>query len=153
MKLTRRDFVRTGVAGAAGLVALPEAFAQAPAIPNEDGYKRWLRYAPPPAAAADQYRRSIKQVLVEGTSATAEVIRKEMAAALSSMLGQNIPVVQSAAGIDEGTVVIGTPANSAAIRGISSAADLTKVGNEGFLIRPARARNRSAIAVIAEGEM
>jgi alpha-glucuronidase len=154
MKLTRRDFVRTGVAGAAGLVALPEAFAQAPAIQNEDGYKLWLRYAPPPAAMADPYRRTIKKVLVEGSSSTAEVIRKEMVSALTSMLGTNIPVVQSSAvGIDEGTVVIGTPANSPAIRGISSAADLTKVGNEGFLIRPARARNQSAIAVVAEGEM
>src|SRR4051812_7805661 len=153
MKLTRRDFVRTGVAGAAGLVALPEAFAQAPAIQNEDGYKLWLRFAPPPAAAADQYRRAIKQVLVEGSSATADVIRKEMTVALSAILGQTIPVIQSGAGIDEGTVVIGTPANSPAIRGISSAADLTKIGKEGFLIRPAVARNRSAIAVVADGEM
>jgi alpha-glucuronidase len=93
-------------------------------------------------------------VLVEGNSATAEVIRKEMAAALSSLLGQSIPVMQSStAGIDEGTVVIGTPTNSPAIRQISIAADLTKIGKEGFLIRPARTRNRTAIAVVAEGEM
>jgi alpha-glucuronidase len=103
---------------------------------------------------ADQYRRAIRQVLVEGNSATAEVIRKEMAAALSSLLGQSIPVMQSStAGIDEGTVVIGTPTNSPAIRQISIAADLTKIGKEGFLIRPARTRNRTAIAVVAEGEM
>jgi alpha-glucuronidase len=136
------------------LYAVPEAFAQTPALQNEDGYKLWLRYAPPPAAAADQYRRLIKQVLVEGSSATADAIRKEMAAALASMLGQDIPVVQSsAAGIDEGTLVIGTPTNSSAIRGIAIAADLTKIGQEGFIVRNARARNRTAIAVVAEGEM
>ena len=111
MNVSRRDFVRTGLAGAAGLYVLPEALAQTPAVQNEDGYKLWLRYAPPPAAAADQYRRAIRQVLVEGNSPTAEVIRKEMAAALASMLGTSIPVVQSStAGIDAGTVVIGTPA-------------------------------------------
>jgi len=154
MKVTRRDFVRTGIAGAAGLCVLPEALAQAPGVQNEDGYKLWLRYAPPPATAADQYRRVIKQVLVEGNTPTADVIRKEMTTALASMLGANIPVVQSsAAGIDEGTVVIGTPANSSTIREIAIAADLTKMGKEGYLIRPARARNRTAIAVVADGEM
>ena len=138
----------------AGLYSVPELLAQTSPFQNEDGYKLWLRYAPPPAAAADQYRRAIKQVLVEGTSTTAEVIRREMATALSSMLGVSIPVVQSsAAGIDEGTLLIGTPTNSPTVRAISIAADLTKIGKEGFLIRPARARNRTAIAIVAEGEM
>ena len=154
MSVSRRDFVRTGLAGAAGLVVLPEVFAQATAPQNEDGYKLWLRYAPPPAAVADQYRRTIRQVLVEGTSPTAEVIRKEMAAALTAMLGPGIPVVQSsAAGVDEGTVIIGTPSNSETLRAISPGVDLTRIGKEGFLIRPARTRNRTAIAVIADGEM
>jgi alpha-glucuronidase len=155
MNVSRRDFVRTGLAGAAGFYVLPEAFAQTTALQNnEDGYRLWLRFAPPPAVAADQYRRAIKQVLVEGTSPTAEVIRKEMSTALTSMLGVSIPVVQSsAAGIDEGTLLIGTPANSPIVRQISIAADLTKIGKEGFLIRPARTRNRTAIAIVAEGEM
>jgi alpha-glucuronidase len=154
VSISRRDFVQTGIAGVAGLYALPKALAQAPSLQNEDGYKLWLRYAPPAAAAADQYRRLIKQVLVEGSSATADAIRKEMATALAAMLGVSIPVVQSStAGIDDGTVVIGTPTNSVTIRQIAIAADLTKVGNEGFLIRPARARNRTAIAVVAAGEM
>jgi alpha-glucuronidase len=154
MSVSRRDFFRTGLAGAAGLYVLPQALAQTAARPSEDGYKLWLRYAPPPAAMADPYRRAIRQVLVEGTSRTAEVIRKEMATALAAMLGTNIPVVQSsAAGIDEGTLVIGTPGNSETIRGVAVGADLTRLGKEGFLIRPARVRNRNAIAVVADGEM
>jgi len=48
--------------------------------------------------------------------------------------------------------LIGTPTNSSAIRDIAIAADLTKIGEEGFIIRNARARNRSAIAIVAEGE-
>jgi alpha-glucuronidase len=105
---------------------------------------------------ADQYRRAIKQVIVEGTSSTAEVIRKEMATALASMLGTPIPVLQSsAAGIGDGTVVIGTP-GTPLIRGVALGADLTKIGTEGFIIRmarPARAANRTAIAIVAEGEI
>jgi len=155
--VSRRDFVRTGIAGVTGLAVmngLPEALAQTASLQNEDGYKLWLRFAPPPPAMAETYRRTIKQVLVEGTSPTAEVIRKEMAFALSSMLGTTIPVMQSSAsGIAEGTIVIGTPSNSATIRLISPGVDLTRIGKEGFLIRPARTRNQTAIAVVADAEM
>jgi alpha-glucuronidase len=137
------------------MYVLPEALAQTSGPQNEDGYKLWLRYAPP-GAMADQYRRAIKQVIVEGTSSTAEVIRKEMATALASMLGTPVPVLQSsAAGIVDGTVVIGTP-GTPLIRGVALGADLTKIGTEGFIIRmarPARAANRTAIAIVAEGEI
>jgi len=157
VKVTRRDFVRTGIAGAAGLAVHPQAFAQTISLQNEDGYKLWLRYAPAPVAVVTQYRRSLRQVLVEGDSATADVIRKEMATALASILGAPagaIPVVQSSpAGLFEGTLVIGTPGNSSSIRSLSLGADLSKVGNEGFLIRPARAEDRAAIAVASDGEM
>jgi alpha-glucuronidase len=137
------------------MYVLPKALAQTRGLQNEDGAKLWLRYAPP-GAMADQYRRAIKQVIVEGTSSTAEVIRKEMTTALASILGTTIPVLQSsAAGIGDGTVVIGTP-GSPLIRGVSLGADLTKIGTEGFVIRmarPARAANRTAIAIVAEGEI
>jgi alpha-glucuronidase len=167
MNVSRRDFVRTSVAGVAGLYALPEAFAQAPSLQNEDGYNLWLRFAPPPAAIANQYRGAIRQVLVGGDSPTTDVICNEMETALASMLDTKIPVVHStSAEINDGTLVIGTPANSSAIHEISRAADLnssafravsvgsvlTKIGPEGFIIRNARTRNRSAIAIIAEGE-
>jgi len=156
MNVSRRNFVRTGVAGVAGLYALPEAFAQL-AAPNEDGYRLWLRYTPAPAAVVSQYRRSLRQVLVEGDSATADVIRREMATALASILGapaDAIPVVKSSAsGLSEGTLVIGTPGNSSTIQSMLLGADLSKVGKEGFLIRPARAENRAAIAVASDGEM
>ena len=130
---------------------LPEAIAQTPARQNEDGYKLWLRYAPP-GAAADQYRSAARQVVVEGRSSTAEVIRKEMTTALASMLGAAVPGA-TAANITDGAVVIGTPTNSAVIRGLRWDADLAKTGPEGFLIRPARVGNRNAIAIASTGEI
>jgi len=167
MGVSRRDFVRAGVAGVAGLYAARDAFAQAPSLLDEDGYKLWLRFAPPPAAVANQYRGMIRRVLVGGDSPTTDVICKEMETALASILDTKIPVLHSTSeDFDDGTLVIGTPANSSAIRGISRAADLnssifravslasdlTKIGQEGFIIRNARARDRSAIAIVAEGE-
>ena len=62
MGVSRRDFVRASVAGVVGLYAVPEAFAQAPSLQDEDGYKLWLRFAPPPSVVANQYRGAIRQV-------------------------------------------------------------------------------------------
>jgi alpha-glucuronidase len=149
MDFSRRDFVRTGLAGVAGMVALQEALAQASGPQNEDGYKLWLRFAPPGSAVAS-YRNTVRQVLVEGNSGTAEIIRKEMTTALASMLGVSIPALQS--GVAEGAVVIGTPANSSTVRGLRWETDLAKTGPEGFIIRPARVANRTVIAIASEGE-
>ena len=47
LDVSRRDFVRTSIAGMTGLAVmngLSDAFAQtATALQNEDGYKLWLR--------------------------------------------------------------------------------------------------------------
>ena len=61
MNITRREFVATGLAGAAGLCVAgyptESRAAEAPAPPpDEDGYKLWLRYAPP-GNAAKNYRK------------------------------------------------------------------------------------------------
>jgi len=151
---SRRDFVRTSLGGfAAGMVVLPELAQTSPLqnqLPNEDGYKLWLRYAPLSASGADTIKRNVRQVQVEGSSSTAEVIRKEMTTALTSMLGSSVSVVQS--GVVDGTVLIGTPTNSSTIRGLRWEADLAKTGKEGFIIRPARVNNRTVIAIASEGE-
>jgi alpha-glucuronidase len=59
-------------------------------MPPEDGYRLWLRYAPPGGAAA-AYRQAIGQIVVQGTSATALIIRAEMTAALERVLGAAVP--------------------------------------------------------------
>src|ERR1019366_10172894 len=74
MKMSRREFVAAGLAGAAGLcvggystrsnAAEPQAL-----LPDEDGYKLWLRYAPP-GDAAKNYRKVVQQIRVDGTSVT-----------------------------------------------------------------------------------
>lgn len=158
MSINRRDFVTTGLAGIAGLYAAtaeahPILSWQAPetSIAGEDGYKLWLRYAPPDAAIAAQYRQSIRQVIVQGHTPTADIIRKEMATALRSLLGTPVPVVEAASA--DRAVVIGTPDNSPLIRGLSWSADLTKAGAEGFVIRPVRIGGRSLLAVASSGEI
>ena len=141
---SRRSFVTTSLAGVAGLYATRALGAREwtdtgvqSQLAAEDGYRLWLRYAPPgPTAAA--YRSAIRQVIVEGSSPTAKVIRAEVTDALSRLLGAKIPDTTALA---DGAVVIGTPESSPAIRGLGWQRELAKAGPEGYVIRSARVAN------------
>jgi alpha-glucuronidase len=154
MEFTRRDFVATGLAGAAGALASQamsrNTTASAFQMPVEDGYRLWLRYAPPGEIAA-RYREAVRQVVVEGGSPTARIIRDELAAGTTAMFGSAVPVGQP--GVADGALVVGTPANSAAIRGLGWQAELAKAGPEGYRIRAARIGNRQVIAIASDGEI
>jgi alpha-glucuronidase len=155
--MNRRRFVVRGLAGVAGLCATPgltpspaeTRAAQSPPS-DEDGYRLWLRYAPPGDAVAT-YRRMVQHVLVEGASPTADAIRAELSAALISMLGTPPPVAREA--LADESLVIGTPANSPAIRSLGWTPDLASAGPEGYVIRTAAIGSRRVIAVASEGEI
>jgi len=151
MKVSRRKFMTTSLAGAAGLyvggrAAAKDAAVAAPARPaDEDGSRLWLRYAPL-ANAAGQYHAVVRQIRVEGTSATSGIIRDELRSAITSMLGS--PVLSNDDGLRDGTIIVGTPENSALIRGLNWTADLKAAGDEGFLIRSAR-MDKHPVTIIA----
>lgn len=148
MKLSRREFVATGLAGAAGLrsgaAALPAS------LPDEDGYKLWLRYAPP-GDAARKYRDVLREIRVDGTSATCGVIRKELRSATSALLGKAVPRNENS--LQNGALVVGTPKNSALVRDLKWTAALQANGEEGFLIRSARIANKPVTVIASSGEI
>src|SRR5689334_1641752 len=118
--MTRREFIAAGLTGIAGLyvsagVAGPEEFAPETPLLDEDGYKLWLRYAPPGEAAKD-YRRTVRQIRVEGDSATCRIIRDELRMATTHMLVT--PIQARDTGVAEGLVVVGTPKNSTLVRAL-----------------------------------
>ncbi len=151
MKLSRREFVAVGLAGAAGYcvggyATRSLAAETTAALPSdEDGYKLWLRYAPPGDEARD-YRKVVQRIRVDGDSATAKVIREELRAATAAMLGNPIPCNEVA--LAEGTVLVGTPGSSTMVRDLKWDGDLRAVGAEGFLIRSVRVENKP-VTVIA----
>jgi alpha-glucuronidase len=150
MKLSRREFVATGLASAVGLSVGGFKFrglsAEAPAEPpDEDGYKLWLRYAPP-GAAIKRYHKIVHQVRVDGASATCRIVRNELLSATTAMLGG--AVAMSEERLQDGAVLVVTPASSAVIRYLNLDADLRAVGNEGFIIRSVRIE-RHPVTVIA----
>jgi alpha-glucuronidase len=155
MTLTRRDFVATSVLGVAGFCAangLAGSLIEAQsALAPEDGYRLWLRYAPPAPAMAARYRAAIRRIVVEGFSPTAQIVRTEVGNAVASILGAAVPAGQT--GLADGSVVIGTPANSATIRGLGWDRQLDAMGDEGYVIRPATIGGHSAIVVASRGEL
>ena len=151
MDQSRRGFLATSLAGIAGLCAQTDRTEaqnrEQSALGHEDGYKLWLRYATPGGIAAS-YSESISGLLVEGRTPTAAVIRDELASAIPAILGNRTPLRTSLA---DGTLVVGTPADSGAIQGLGWQAELAKAGPEGYVIRAARIADRRVIAVASDG--
>ncbi|HEY4984339.1 MAG TPA: alpha-glucuronidase family glycosyl hydrolase [Verrucomicrobiae bacterium] len=119
-------------------------------LPEEDGYKLWLRYAPL-GDAAKKYHKVVQQIRVDGTSATSGIIRDELRSATSAMLGGNVPLNEKV--LVEGMVVVGTPGNSALVRDLNWASDLGVVGIEGFIIRSTRVGNKPVMVIAADTEI
>lgn len=155
MKLSRREFVATGLAGAAGLcagggIAETSVFAAETQPADDDGYKLWLRHAPP-GDAARNYRKIVRQIRGGGTSATSNLIRNELRMATTAMSESTIPVLET--GAIEGAVIVGTPANSTLVAGWKWTADLQAVGDEGFLIRSVRMENKPVTVIAANTDI
>jgi alpha-glucuronidase len=153
--MSRREFVAAGLASAAVLCVSGYASSGVAAepqlqLPDEDGYKLWLRYAPP-GKAAKAYRNFVRQIRVDGTSATSAITRDELRSATSAMLGDSVPLNEDA--LVEGTVIVGTSGNSARIRNLNWTGDLGAVGEEGFIIRSTRIERKPVTVIGANTEL
>ena len=155
MEMSRRKFVAMSLAGSAGFYvggcATGNNLVKSPTqLPDEDGYKLWLRYAPPGEVAGD-YRRVVRQIRVDGASATSEDIRKEFRLAMKTLLGSAVSVNENQ--LTDGTVIVGTPNNSKLIRDLNWTADLQAAGDEGFVIRSVRLGNHKVTVIASSGEI
>lgn len=152
MPMNRRTFVATSIAGLAGASAASCSRGQDAAriLPDEDGSRLWLRYAPP-GPAAGSYREVVRQILVQGDSDTAGIIREELTGGLGRMLGQDIAV--SGGEVAEGAVIVGTPENSSIVAGLDLDSELRAQGAEGFIIRSMEVAGRPATVVASVGEI
>lgn len=144
-----------GLTGSAGLClgsyAINSIADEAPmSLPDEDGYKLWLRYAPP-GEAAKSYRKTMKQIRVDGDSATCRMIRDELRMAASHML--TAPIQARDTGTAEGLVIVGTPESSAVVRELNWTANLAAVGSEGFIIRSTQVGGKSVTVIAANNDI
>ncbi|HOW65476.1 MAG TPA: alpha-glucuronidase family glycosyl hydrolase, partial [Verrucomicrobiota bacterium] len=154
MKLSRRGFIVAGLTGAAGLCAggcmtAGDATGSQTPLKDEDGSQLWLRYASP-GRAAKSYRRIVRQIHVDGSSATSGIIRDELHAAIASMLGR--AVLRNQNGFQAGALLVGTPTHSAWVRDLNWMGDLRAVGDEGYLIRSSTIANHRVTVIAANTE-
>jgi alpha-glucuronidase len=128
------------------LAALLAAFAMVLPGPAraEDGYDLWLRYRPLAEAARQSYAPRAATIVVQGDSATLTAARDELARGLGGLLGRAVPATTG--GIEDGAILIGTPASSPLIAALRL--PLQKAAREGFVIRSTRV-NGHPITVIA----
>ncbi len=111
---------------------------------SEDGYELWLRYRPvDDTERLAQYRQAIGCVVVPGTSATAEIIRRELARALPALLDMAVPFAERPTG---NALIVGTAAELEAIGVTIPLAESRELGAEGFLIRSLPAVIASRVA-------
>jgi alpha-glucuronidase len=150
MKQSRREFVSVSAAGIAGLYANRVAPAHAAQLAPEDGYKLWLRFAPP-GSNVSAYRTQLRQVVVQGTTPTAQIVRRELGDALSAMLGS--PAPEAVTDVTASAVVVGTPETSPIIRGLDWQAELATLGPEGYVVRSARIGKHPVFAIASSGEV
>jgi alpha-glucuronidase len=146
--------VAAGLAGAAGLCVggFPRVSAGAEPAPQavgEDGYKLWLRYAPP-GDMAGKYGGTVRAIRVEGTSATCGIVRDELGSGAVAMLKGTFPA--SGSGLESGTVVAGTPGNSALVRDLKWSDELSRAGDEGFVVRSTRIGGHPVTVIASSGE-
>jgi alpha-glucuronidase len=137
-------------AAARGLFAL--VVVVAPSTPgrqaaaNEDGYDLWLRYRRvTDAARLAEYRAAVTQIVVSGATETVGAARDELTTGVEGLLGNKLAVSETVT--RDGAIVVGTPATSPLIARLSLAADLRRMGGEGFVIRAATIDGHSATVI------
>ena len=84
-------------------------------------------------------------------SPTLRAARDEVARGLRGMLGADVPLVDAVS--RDGALVAGTPSGSPAIAALDLGADLGKVGDEGFLVRPTTIAGKRATVVAANTDV
>jgi alpha-glucuronidase len=117
-----------------------------PRLGPDDGYDLWLRYRQiSNNTALARARQLASRVVVQGKDATSTVTREELVNGLGKLLGS--PITEDPQVITDGTVVVGSPDTSDLIAGLGWGAELSVLGEEGFVIRAANVKGKSCLVV------
>ncbi len=126
-----------GVAHAAGAMA-------------EDGYRLWLRYMPIAAAAHDAYAARATGIVALGNSPGVQAAVAELNSGLTGMLGST-PGLASA--VAEGSIVLGTAAQSPEVAARAGALRLAAAGAEGFVVQSTRWQGHAVTLIAANSDV
>jgi alpha-glucuronidase len=112
----------------------------------DDGYRLWLKYdLISNAHVLKEYRESIKELIVEGNSATMKAAEHELKIGLDGLLGSTIPEVSNPD--DNGVLIVGTYKNSSLVNKVDLESKLKEVDSEGFVIFNRKINGKDAIII------
>ena len=117
----------------------------------DDGYQLWLKYQRiDDRNLIIKYQQTISSVAVTGTSKTCRILQNELKNSLPRLLGKPIPFEKV---IKTGTLLIGTPRSSASIKRMKISGQLSKLGQEGYLIKSTKINGKMCIAIAAQKDI
>src|SRR5215204_5241224 len=115
---------------------------------SEDGYRLWLRYAALPEKSAEVYRAQIKSLIVQDGSPTLDAARNELETGLNGLLKIKISDTQNSL---DGALIVARK-NSPLIADLKLEKQLAALGNEGFIIRSVKIKNKNVTVIASNGE-
>ncbi len=117
----------------------------------DDGYRLWLSYRPiEDATVAKKYKAALQTLMVEKKSLTLTIAQKELEQAVAGLLGTKLINGKT---IAPGTLLLGTPKNSALIASLHLDATLGTLGDEGFLITSTSVKGKPCIVITANTDV
>jgi alpha-glucuronidase len=117
-------------------------------LPEDDGYRLWLRYEAVSEPLLSTLRSRATELVVPGDAPSLRAARKELARGLSGLLARPIPLRDGVSGA--GAVIAGTPESSPDIAALGLGAELESLGDEGYVVRSATLRNGPVTVVAAK---
>jgi alpha-glucuronidase len=116
----------------------------------EDGYQLWLRYMPIAGPVRDAYAARATGIVALGNSPRVQAAVAELNSGLTGMLGSAPPASNAVA---EGSIVLGTPAESREIAARAGALRLAAAGSEGFVVQSTRWQGHAVTLIAANSDV
>ena len=132
---------------ATSLVLARSAIAQSSSqpLPNEDGYDLWLRYhLVANAMRLAEYRAAARSLVVDGDSPTLGVARDELTRGLEGLLGRPLMLAKT---LSDGSILVGSKERVGLVTSSPLARDLSRLGDEGYLVRATTVQGKHVIVV------
>ncbi len=117
----------------------------------EDGYRLWLRYDKiKNGKRLQQYQQLITGIYLPGTSPTLTAAKEELVQGLEGLLGKKTAIQKN---LTQGSIVAGTAAQSPFIQKAIPANDLNTIGQEGFVIKTIKNRDKTILLIGANTDV
>ncbi len=120
-------------------------------VSARDGYDLWLKYSPVSESLQKNDREKIAGFKVFGESPTLQIAENELKTGLSAMLG--IPVTKITGNIKGNILIAGKLESSAELKSSVLSNELKNAGNEGYLIKTMKLKDKEIIVIVANSDI